>query len=190
MNGEVIKRIDKCSTRVEIPSAANYIDNYACFNGSLVELNLLNANISIIGKYSFSHCHNLKIIQFPSSLKEICQGAFSFCKELETITFPNDSQLHIIGSYAFYDCEKLNQFNFPPLLEIIGESAFYYCLKIRDIHLQKTKTKYIRSKAFGKYSNCTIYAPSTIKSIYINRNTLYMINEENVDFIMDKCVLL
>ena len=73
-------------TEVIIPASVNVISKEA-FMGceSLSTINL--PNITVLYKYTFYKCSNLKEIVLPESLKEIQCGCFSECNSLENVTF-------------------------------------------------------------------------------------------------------
>ena len=63
----------------------------------------------------------LKEITIPSSVKEICAGAFSNCTALETVIIPEG--VEIIGDYAFGECINLTV-TVPATVTSIGTGAF------------------------------------------------------------------
>jgi hypothetical protein len=63
----------------------------------------------------------LKEITIPSSVKEICAGAFSNCEVLETAVIPEG--VEIIGDFAFGGCGNLTVV-VPATVTSIGTGAF------------------------------------------------------------------
>lgn len=112
-----VTRISREAEIISIPRGILYIGKLACTFGSIKSLNLEKTNLLINGKRSFSHCRDLIDIIFPSSLKEISEGAFFCCDSHQLISFPPNSNLRKIGDMAFKHCMVLQQFDFPPLLE-------------------------------------------------------------------------
>ena len=100
-------------------------------------------------------------INFPASLREIQNCAFSSCLSLTSVHL-ND-ELEIIGSFAFHACENLeniylgkslksirdyafdrtsalSKIRFPNKLEHIGDSAFVQC-PLKDVVIPKSVRK-------------------------------------------------
>lgn len=160
---EVVTEIDRNVQTVSVPSKTKYISDYACFNGTLSSLSIENSQISIIGKYAFAQCFNLKEIIFPSSLEVISEGAFNNCVRLTSLIFKPDSKLRKIGFRAFSHCACIKNIKFPPLLETIEEGAFVnrnQVMKLFD--LRNTQVRYIGPNAFNSAIYNEILLPPTV----------------------------
>lgn len=173
-----VTEVDKNAESVYFTPMVKYIGDGSCFCGSISHLELEETIITSIGNLAFANCQNLQYIKFPSSLEEICDGAFMACKNIIEIIFPPDSKLNIIGSKAFYGCSKLEPFSFPPLLESIGKKAFKFCFKFSKIDLRGTKIRFMGQDAF-KYCDELLFDPGhvsknnfgTIPENIINRDS-------------------
>lgn len=186
---DLITRKDELPEFYMIPSSQRKIDDFAYFCSAITTLYLNDTNITIIGKYAFDNCQYLEKISFPSSLEEICEGAFMFCSRLENIIFPSDSKLKIIGPSAFFRCCNIQRFEFPPSIESIGEYAFCYCIEFPCIDLSKTKVQFIGKRAFELILDSTILLPPTVSVSNIIRNyfSKLVIDENHLKIKRDEC---
>lgn len=171
--GESVTRIDRDVGSISIPQAANCIGCFACFNGSLVSLDLKDSNIKIIEKYAFANCTMLRNTTFPSCLEIICEGSFQNCVMLANITFDINPKLREIGQKAFRRCQILENFEFPRCLTSIGDRAFEKCDRMKIFDLRDTSIKSIEN-FIGYNENVSIYLPSTV----ISNNLFLSINSE------------
>lgn len=71
--------------------------------------------------FAFSNV-NIKAIDFPSSLEEICDRTFHKNENLESKLFPSDSKLKNIGMNAFGDC-YIKSIDFTSSLETIEKEV-------------------------------------------------------------------
>ena len=97
-------------------------------------------SVTDIGVNSFECC-DLKTIEIPNNVKEICKGAFMACSDLQSVTF--SSSLSSIDDYAFSCCANLTYITFSNSVKNIGFNAFWGCNKITKIYIPKeTKEKF------------------------------------------------
>lgn len=189
VEGETVTQIDIKATEVLFPPNVRLIDQFACFEGHLSSLDLQNTRIQIIGSFSFYHCMNLQNILFPTSLEEICEGAFYGCCKLESIDIPSDSKLIKIGPKAFKYCRQLEGFRSPPLLQYIGDNAFQYCTKL---YFTRTNVCKIGNHAFKDTNHNLFIRDSPIGKFniigdeYIAYNNKYIINNNNGSYFMNR----
>lgn len=80
---------------------------------------------SIIDVYAFYDCEQITSVVFPTSLKEIKDGAFMGCENLESVLF-NDS-LVSLGELSFGYCNKLKTINLSKSLTTINKDVFAGC---------------------------------------------------------------
>jgi hypothetical protein len=132
-------------------------------------------SVTIIGRWAFRYCINLKSVIFPndSQLREIGYEAFEGCKSLQSIAIPDS--VTTIGDLAFYDCTNLESvlFTDQSCLQEIKFGAFYCCHSLQSKIIPKSVTTIGRG-AFQECSqlNSVIFAEhSTIQTI--NRYTFY-----------------
>ncbi|MBQ9085372.1 MAG: leucine-rich repeat protein, partial [Clostridia bacterium] len=86
-----------------------------------------------IAEYSFNQCMFMGELVLPSTVERICRGAFLLCMNLRIEEFPES--LKRIDDYAFYGCSNAlfgvengpmdYHLTLPDGLEHIGRSAFY-----------------------------------------------------------------
>lgn len=67
---------------------------------------------------------NTKTINFPETITEIGESAFSYCTSLESVDFSN---IEIINRSAFLGCSSLALSAVPPKLTYLGSGAFSDC---------------------------------------------------------------
>lgn len=186
---ERVVKIDNEAESVEIPPTVKFIDQFACYGGSLNKLNLEETKIKIIGRYAFSYC-NLYELVFPASLEEIYEGAFQHCEKIEKIYFPPDSNLRKIGSKAFQHCKSLMSINFPNLLEYIGDFSFDDCISLKRYDLQNTKIRHVGYNAMvNVYDDSLVQFPGTVSVPIIVNNfrCQFKRDEEHTPIKKDGC---
>ncbi len=88
-------------------------------------------------------------IRFPSSVTEICDGAFHGCTELTEITLP--SSITTLGSQVFQGCAGLSTATLQCRVTELPHMTFEGCTSLTSVTLPTTLTQ-IRISAFG---NCT-----------------------------------
>ena len=86
---------------------------------------ILPPDLTQIGDYAFSYCHNLALESLPDGVTQIGVAAFEDCKNLALQSLPSD--LTQIGGSAFFGCKSLVLQSLPPDLTQIGDSAFFGC---------------------------------------------------------------
>lgn len=130
-------------TSFTISKNLNKLEN-AIFYSSDLESIIIPNNIEIIENNAFSHCSNLKEIEFeenskltkigqnafnqsivseiviPNSVEYIDDSAFNYCRSLEHIQLSNS--LKHLGNDVFVDCSNLKELTLPDSLEFIGET--------------------------------------------------------------------
>ncbi|HWQ98003.1 MAG TPA: leucine-rich repeat domain-containing protein [Clostridia bacterium] len=89
---------------------------------------------------------NLTSIQFPESLREIDEDAFSDCSSLASVDLPDSIQEIKAGTFS--DCISLGKVSLSDGLERIGKSAFEGCA-IQSIEIPQTVNE-IGAKAFSR----------------------------------------
>lgn len=171
VEGKCVTKIDRDATSALISSGMKCIGQFACFNGSLISLNLDTLNIQIIEKFSFSHCFSLQSASFPSCLEKMCEGSFQYCKSLKDITFGKNPQLREIGDNAFRYCKSLEHFEFPALLEFIGGSSFDGCIMMKTFDLRNTNIRKV-GNFVGCREDAAIFLPEMVSSSLVKNVTL------------------
>lgn len=106
--------------------------------------------------YAFMYAENLENVQFPSTVKTLGMGVFSYCSSLKSAALPES--VVDIPSETFYYCSNLESVKLSSNLKSVGYSAFEWCSNLEEIEIPTT-CENIESYAF---SGC-----EKIKSIYI-----------------------
>ncbi|MBR1929716.1 MAG: leucine-rich repeat protein [Paludibacteraceae bacterium] len=144
-------------------------------NRSTITSFVFGPEVEIIPKYLCYKMTALTTISFPSSVREINEGAFYGCNRIAgTLTIPNTislignsvfrectaltsllfestCQLTEISDYAFYGCSNLTlgSASFPASVTSIGNYAFYQCTHITSLSFSTTsRVTSIGNRAF------------------------------------------
>lgn len=80
---------------------------------------------------AFESCSQLTSITLPDSITTIPVNAFYGCSALTSITIPD--AVTSIASYAFYGCSSLSSIIIPANLQTLGENAFGGCSNVKHI---------------------------------------------------------
>ena len=120
-------------------------------------------NISRIGSYTFTHCHNLnKIIYVDTKVTSIGEAAFAECG-FTSLQFP--ANISDMGTMAFGYNNLLADINFPTSLTYLPEKVLEGCGSLTTVKLPKNLTE-IGKEAFH---NCpgleSITIPEGVKTI-------------------------
>lgn len=105
----------------------------------------------------------LTSVEFPSTLKEIGESAFSGCWGITEAKF--NEGLETIGGYAFSNCAGLAEISFPSTLKTIGDMAFSSCKAYTKVKLNEG-LEFIGNSAFGLQQATeqeVLEIPSTVK---------------------------
>ena len=98
-----------CIEQLCLPSDFHNIGPRACENcKSLVEVNLMDTEITALPSSTFAHCVALNSIWLPPRLTLIGKEAFLNCVALQEVVIP--TELRDIGNRAFCGCEQLQRF--------------------------------------------------------------------------------
>ena len=135
------------------------------------EINLVNMPITIesIGKNAFAYSEltsiNVEadsgIVNIPSGVKYIGEGAFKLCKRIRSVNIP--ASVSYIEKLAFFGNDNLTAINgmidsgvvnIPSGVESIGESAFGSCRGIKLLNISNSVSK-IERRAFANCINLT-----------------------------------
>ena len=108
--------------------------------------------ITSIEFYAFSGCTNLREVNLPNSLQEICEGAFS-SSGITSINIPGS--VNTIWDNAFASCNNLTSVTLNKGITSIMDGAFSGCTNLTSIILP-TGITYMGFWIFD--SNVTIYA--------------------------------
>ncbi len=104
--------------------------------------------VTRIGEIAFIS-RPITAVRFPSSVTEICDGAFHGCTELTEITLP--SSITTLGSQVFQGCTGLSTATLQCRVTELPHMIFEGCTSLTSVTLPSTLTQ-IRISAFG---NCT-----------------------------------
>lgn len=103
---------------------------------------------------AFNSCESLKVINLPSSIKEMGNFAFRNCSQLEEISIPREVT-HISG-YIFDGCTSLKTVNISTEATEISAYAFANCTSLEVINIPSS-VQTIERNAFLGCPSLTIY---------------------------------
>jgi hypothetical protein len=109
---------------------------------------------------AFDGCSYLESINIPQTLLTIGQGAFSYCSKLSTPIVLNN--IERIEDQTFEGCSMLESVTLSNSTTYIGSYAFYDCEKLKSIIIPNKVTT-IGSFAFsGCHSLKSVYIPASV----------------------------
>ncbi len=114
------KLLHGCGTST-IPDGIKEIGDHAFNQIPMPRHLVIPEGVEVIGKRAFSWTH-IQYAKFPSTLKLIGEGAFSFCNSLSYVDLSRCSA--DIGIFAFWGCESLHVVDFSPTIGDIHKAAF------------------------------------------------------------------
>jgi len=97
-------------------------DIYVLKLHGLVELDLSNTEVTVIGKNAMKGCKKLKQLSLPMTLEKIGSSAFAKSGLVELDL--SNTVVTEIGVRAMKDCKELKRVSLPKTLNKIGNSAF------------------------------------------------------------------
>lgn len=151
-------------TAIHIPSTVSMINKYSfagCYN--LREITFeANSQLEAIGERGFSGT-KITTIELPTTVTSLGTSCFRECEELVSITIP--PLVTTIEKYAFNKCSNLVNIALPEGLETIERGVFGECLKLSDIKLPSTLTAI--GDTIASYTYDGAFYNSAIKSIVI-----------------------
>ena len=97
-----------------------------------------------------------KVVNLPSSLKYVGEGAFAGCRALQAVAFP--AELDSIGAYAYSACDAITAVTLPTTLKKADVGAFSRCEALKNVDLSALQYCVLGSDVFA---NCA--ALETVK---------------------------
>lgn len=149
---------------VIIKEPTRYIGEQAFSWGNLTTLQLPNS-LEYIGPRAFS-CTQIDSITLPPLVKTINDGTFSHCLNLRVVNF-NDA-LTYIGADAFQQCTNLKEITLPKSMTGMGGGLFRWCTSLAKINMAESKVEYIQEWDFDGCSKLAeVIMPNTVNTIGI-----------------------
>ena len=105
-----------------------------------------------IDQFAFSGMTNLSAVTFGSNLEYIGPNAFSGCTKIGSLEFPDE--LELIDSDAFNGCTNLSAVVFGAELEEIGSGAFRNCWSLKELEFPEALAE-IGIDSFRSCTNLT-----------------------------------
>lgn len=112
--------------------------------------------VTNIGDYAFSECIYLNTINVPAAISHIGEGVFAGCTSLKVITL--NEGLESIGAYAFKGCATAPTMKVPSTVKTIGKEAFAGMVLLTSTTLPDGLT----AIADGLYEGCSRLTAVTI----------------------------
>ena len=113
---------------------------------------VLSDEITLIDRYAFAGCTQLKSVVLPRDLTELGTGAFQGCSMLKSLTIP--SGVTVVRKKLAVGCNSLASVTLPDGLTTIDDSAFCDCIALSQIEIPNSVTR-IGNGAFSGCSNLT-----------------------------------
>ena len=109
------------------------------------------------------HCHTIRSVTIPQSVKSIGYEAFCYCEWLQSLTF--EGPIESMGDGAFEHCTSLTTFSLGGNIQKISDYAFEYCTKLANVTIPKSVTS-IGDEAFARcYALKNVTIPDSVISI-------------------------
>ena len=102
----------------------------------------IEEGVEVIGEMAATKKRNLKMLNFPSTLRKIEKDAFTDCDRLTQLSIP--ASVEEIEAYAFGDCDGLKSVFFEQLPKLVNRNAFAECDHLRDISVPSESVKTLR----------------------------------------------
>ena len=113
------------------------------------------STVSEICSGAFAYAQNLSSVTIPTNVRKICPCAFSYVIKLTDLTIENG--VKTIGNGAFGGSHKINAITIPASVTSIGRFAFAECVSVNRLTFKGHAPK-IGAYAF-EYVTCTAYYP-------------------------------
>lgn len=139
---------------------------------------LFNNACDLLIKYP--RCKESDTYEVPSTVKEICNEAFSYSKFVKNIILP--SGLKVIGEGAFAECKNLKNINLPDTLSKIKDVAFINCISLESIYIP---CKIKSNLDAGVFQGC-----KSLSSIIVDENNKKYTSIDGVLYTKDISMLI
>ena len=159
---DVIESNIKCMTKDGVLFDKTGSTLLRCPNGKTGSYQIPET-VKTINKFAFYRCQ-LESIHFPDVNLQLGEGCFSHCGQLKHIQF--GTGIKQIGPFkrVFSACTSLEEITIPPQIEEIGPSAFSFCLNLRHVHFAAdSKLDDIEEMAFYQCPLEYIVLPSSVE---------------------------
>lgn len=162
--GHFLEDCDKL-TSVILPPNTTGIGKYA-FSGC-TNLNILNITdgIEFVGDYAFANCVKKQDIKLPTGLKSIGNNAFDGCISLSSIVIPDN--VKSLGSYIFSGCTELKTAKLSDNIETVPFGLFYKCKNLKSVNIPKNSVE-IKTYAFCECGMDSIFLYDKLNRIGTN----------------------
>ena len=192
-----------------VPETVRILGYKFCYGCSNLTEVVLSNKITVIPDYAFEKCTSLEKINFPTSLvqirnnaftetalkefqapdslREIWGYAFQGAKELVTVNLNKTTKL---GQMAFENCEKITSIDLPSTLTEIDQYVFNGCKSLENINMPDeaitierdmfTGTSYYENKS--NWKNGVLYVDNYLVTINsdFNNVTDYTVQEGTI----------
>lgn len=142
----------------------NFIGEFRQLSELLIEsgINVLSFLTKIPANF-LSGCTESYVIEFPTTVQEIGNGAFQDARQLTFSELPD--KIRRIGYAAFFNCKGLTSITLPGDMEYLGEAAFSLCSGLTDVTIGEG-IELLPDDVFRRcQSLVNVYLPSTIREL-------------------------
>ena len=145
----------------------------------LYDLDLSDADVTVIPKEAFLNKKILMNVKLPTSLRTIESSAFQGCSSLDgSLTFPDN--LRLIGWSAFQGCSSLDEVVLNESLEVIQGYAFEGCTSLKQ---EITLPRDFQSLGERAFANCS----SLYGTVKFNRDFYMFMGTEGYGSVAGSC---
>ena len=155
--------VDSAGTLIISDMDMNKIPDYTYSNPApwhpyrmLIKAIKIEAGITHIGELAFNSCENAETIEFPDTLEQIADKAFTFCTSLKSITIPDN--VAYIGTQAFQGCTALETVTWAESAFSMHQKTFSDCTALKNIEIPEG-VAYIQNLVF---ENCVALEAVTL----------------------------
>ena len=153
-------------------------------NNSIIDI---PSNVTTIGEGAFGANNNITEVRIPNSVTEIGRFCFITCKNLTNVTLPNN--ITKINALTFGICESLTNITIPDSVTYIDEGAFMSCSSLTTAVMSNSIVK-IGKNAFAFCKSLTnITLPNSVTYIdegafnFCNNLTVYVQSEQTANLV-------
>lgn len=161
--------VDKTGTLIVSDMDMNKIPGYSYSDPApwypyrmLIKAIKIKEGITYIGELAFNSCEKAETIEFPSTLEQIADKAFTFCTSLKSIAIPD--AVNYIGAQAFQGCTALETVIWAKSTFSMREKTFSGCTALKNVEIPEGVT-HIYNLAF---ENCeeleTVTLPDSLST--------------------------
>jgi len=127
-------------------------------------------NVTVIRRYAFRKCKNLKKVEIPNHVRKIEEYAFFDCTDLSSVVI--NGSVKVVEFRAFRNCDSLEQLILLNGVEEINILAFSWCQSLRSVFIPES-VRFVGDFAFASCSNFEYVVIMTSENQIIDEETAF-----------------